>query len=52
MRSQYTDYHPVSIYAFGKFAKSALAKLTRGDRYLGFGGCDPEADRRYRFLVL
>ncbi|MBE9201797.1 MULTISPECIES: hypothetical protein [unclassified Nodularia (in: cyanobacteria)] len=32
VRSQYTDYHPVSIYAFGKFAKSPLAKLTKGDR--------------------
>ncbi|WP_414529786.1 hypothetical protein [Nodularia chucula] len=33
MRSQYTDYHPLSIYAFGKFAKSQLAKLIRGDRF-------------------
>ncbi|WP_176428874.1 hypothetical protein [Nodularia sp. NIES-3585] len=24
----------MSIYAFGRFAKSALAKLTRGDRAL------------------
>ncbi|MEA5513463.1 hypothetical protein [Nodularia sp. UHCC 0506] len=50
MRSQYTDYHPVSIYAFGKFAKSALAKLTRGDRCLGVERCDrASADLSVRF---
>ncbi|WP_414552139.1 hypothetical protein [Anabaena sp. CCY 0017] len=49
----------MSIYAFGKFAGSTLAKLTRGDLVasrrrsrLGMWECDREADRRYRLLVL